>query len=92
MTRDDIIRMAREVGFIAYGEDVGEYRIPTPAFHNRLERFASLIAAAERAKLQFAAECFRMCEHKGVCHEKAKSNETGAGGVEKSNARKSHVR
>jgi hypothetical protein len=48
MTRDDIIRMAREVGFVAYGEDAGEYRIPTPAFHNRLERFAALVAAAER--------------------------------------------
>ena len=50
MTRDDIIRMAREVGFVAYGEDAGEYRIPTPAFHNRLERFAALVAAAEREK------------------------------------------
>jgi hypothetical protein len=48
MTRDDIIRMAREVGFVAYGEDAGEYRIPTPAFHNRLERFAALVATAER--------------------------------------------
>ena len=48
MTRDDIIRMAREVGFVAYGEDAGEYRIPTPAFHTRLERFAALVAAAER--------------------------------------------
>jgi hypothetical protein len=43
MTRDDITRMAQEVGFVAYGEDAGEYRIPTPAFHNRLERFAKLI-------------------------------------------------
>jgi hypothetical protein len=50
MNRDDIIRMAREVGFVAYGEDAGEYRIPAPAFHNRLERFAALVAAAEREK------------------------------------------
>ena len=49
MTQDDILRMAREVGFVAYGEDAGEYRIPTPAFHNRLKRFAALVAAAERA-------------------------------------------
>lgn len=48
MTRDDIIRMALEAGFVAYGEDAGEYRIPTPAFHSRLERFAALVAAAER--------------------------------------------
>jgi hypothetical protein len=46
MTRDDIIRMAREVGFVAYGEDAGEYRIPTPAFHNRLERFFHMAQAA----------------------------------------------
>ena len=48
MTRDEIIRMAREVGFVAYGEDAGEYRIPTPAFHCRLERFADLVSAAGR--------------------------------------------
>jgi len=48
MTRDEIIKMAREAGFVAYGEDAGEYRIPTPAFYGRLERFAALVAAAER--------------------------------------------
>ena len=52
MTRDDILRMAREVGFVAYGEDCGEYRIPTPAFHNRLERFATLVIAHDRAELE----------------------------------------
>jgi hypothetical protein len=51
MTQEDILRMAREVGFVAYGEDAGEYRIPTPAFHGRLERFSALIAAAQREKL-----------------------------------------
>lgn len=51
MTQDDIIRMALEAGFVAYGEDAGEYRIPTRAFHCRLERFAALVAAAERNKL-----------------------------------------
>ncbi len=49
--KDDIIRMAREVGFVAYGEDAGEYRIPTPAFHCRLERFAALVRADERNNL-----------------------------------------
>lgn len=48
MTREEVIALAREVGFVAYGEDAGEYRIPTPAFHGRLERFAELVAAAER--------------------------------------------
>ena len=48
MTQDEIIEMANEVGFVAYGEDCGEYRIPTLAFHSRLERFAKLVAAKER--------------------------------------------
>ena len=48
MTRDEIMNLANEVGFVAYGEDAGEYRIPTPAFHGRLERFAALVAEAER--------------------------------------------
>ena len=48
MTKDDIIRMAREVGFVSYGEDAGEYRIPAPAFHSRLEQFAALVRADER--------------------------------------------
>lgn len=56
MTPDEINRMALEVGFVAYGEDAGEYRIPTPAFHDRLERFAALVAAAERE------ECAKVCE------------------------------
>ena len=61
MTRDDIIRLAREVGFVAYGEDAGEYRIPTPAFHCRLERFATLVAAAERE------ECADICDQHSTC-------------------------
>jgi len=45
-----IIEMARQAGFVAYGEDTGEYRIPTPAMHCRLERFAALVGAAERER------------------------------------------
>ena len=56
MTRDEIIRMAAQAGFVAYGEDAGEYRIPTPAFHGRLERFAALVSAAEREA------CAKVCE------------------------------
>lgn len=59
MTRDDIIRMAREVGFVAYGEDAGEYRIPVPAFYSRLERFAALVAAAEREACASVADSMR---------------------------------
>lgn len=65
MNREDIIRMAREAGLN-----------PDDLAVQFLERFAALVAAAERNRLQLAAECFRMCEHKGVCDEKAKSNET----------------
>jgi hypothetical protein len=46
MTRDDVIRMAREAG----GFNI------TPAF---LERFATLVAAAEREA------CAKVCEERG---------------------------
>jgi hypothetical protein len=69
MTRDDIIRMAREAGYDP--NDGGVFKFDDFDF----ERFAALVAAAERERLKSAAECFRMCEHKGVCDEKAKSNE-----------------
>ena len=43
MNRDDIIRMAREAG----GEDWGIFR----DFMPELERFAELVAAAERERI-----------------------------------------
>lgn len=63
MTRDDIILMAQEVGFVAYGEDAGEYRIPAPAFHSRIERFAALVAAVEREA------CAQACEEYAKRHD-----------------------
>jgi hypothetical protein len=39
-------------------------------------RFAALVAAAERDKLQSAAEWCRMCERKGVLNEKTTGDET----------------
>jgi hypothetical protein len=48
MTRDDIIRMAREAG----GEDWGIFR----DFMPEIERFAALVAAAERE------ECAKVCD------------------------------
>jgi hypothetical protein len=61
MTRDDIIRMAREAGM---GRIVGVYKdgtrmveVPNP---DLLERFAALVAAAEReacAKLAESTVC-----------------------------------
>jgi hypothetical protein len=68
MTKDDIIRMARETDCLDdqhYGS----------MWADKLELFANLVAAAERDRLKSAAECFRMCEHKGVCDEKTKNNE-----------------
>jgi hypothetical protein len=48
MTRDDIIRMAQEAGFECYPTEiyVGEYECT-----DELERFAKLVAAAEREKI-----------------------------------------
>lgn len=43
MTRDDIIRMAQEAGF--------EIDCCSLEWHDRIERFAALVAAAERNKV-----------------------------------------
>ena len=45
MNREDIIRMAREAGF----QFPNDYDLTEPT--NRLERFAALVAAAEREKV-----------------------------------------
>ena len=51
MNRDDIIRMAREAG----GDDWGIFR----DFMPEIERFANLVAAAEREA------CAKVCEAEG---------------------------
>ena len=48
LTREQVVEMANECGFVAYGEDAGEYRIPSPAFHSRMQRFAALAFSAGR--------------------------------------------
>ena len=53
MNREQIIRMAREAGFEVYGTDVW---ITDGWWLEELERFASLVAAAERE------ECAKACE------------------------------
>lgn len=53
MTRDDIIRMAREAGFEA-DESVSDVWATDGYWAEELERFARLVAAAERGK---CAEC-----------------------------------
>ena len=50
MNREDIIRMAREAGYSSFGDDW---------YDDRLERFAALVAAAEREA------CAKVCEAHG---------------------------
>lgn len=63
MTRDDIVRMAREAGFRAgyielYNSDPSPFVAPCSATDclPELERFANLVAAAEREA------CARICD------------------------------
>ena len=68
MNREDIIRMARQCGFWLDGANQA---MPMWVIkQEELERFAALVASAERD---------RMCEQfnlsKELAHEKAKSNE-----------------
>jgi len=52
MTREDIIRMALEAGFMA-----DSYLLNPPSdYKNQLERFAALVAAHERE------ECAKLCD------------------------------
>ena len=61
MTQDEIIRMAREVGFDDFEQD------------DMLERFAALVAAAERERRAFEiAECYRCGWDSGAKAEREK--------------------
>jgi hypothetical protein len=73
MTKNDIIRMAREAGLHLYVNDLTE-----EPYALVVERFANLVAAAERDKLQSAAEWCRMCERKGVFYGKATGDEANS--------------
>ena len=53
MNREDIIKLAREAGFEVYGTDVW---ITDGWWTEELERFAAIVAAAERE------ECAKACE------------------------------
>jgi hypothetical protein len=55
MTRDDIIRMAKEAGWSRTGRNP-ETGPEFPVLIDRLERFAALVAAAEREA------CAKVCE------------------------------
>jgi hypothetical protein len=57
LNRDDIIRMAREVAGVTYPAGMAEVKIGMSEEH--LERFAALVAAAEREA------CAKVCESAG---------------------------
>ena len=76
MTRDDIIRMAREAGLpifdtAAVAHDPAEQAmadIVTKVWHDSAERFAALVAAAEREA------CARVCDNIAADHALHDSN------------------
>lgn len=61
MTKDDIIRMAREA-------EMG-FDMTAPSFIAELERFAALVEAAERKKWILAIDTEMVCCHLGVFNE-----------------------
>jgi len=63
MTKDDIIRMAKEAGFECYPAEiyVGEYECT-----DEIERFAAPVAAAERE------ECAKVCDDQTAALEQAR--------------------
>jgi hypothetical protein len=64
MTRDDIIRMAREAGLADSPEDYNPYW--TADSIEDLERFAALVAAAEREAC--AKVCDNLAKDRGMFH------------------------
>ena len=59
-TREQVIAMVREAGFVGYGEDDGDYNIPAPAFLSRLGR------VIEAARAQALEEAARVCDEPGI--------------------------
>ena len=64
MNREDVIKLAREAGLTDESFERDWYVF-------QLERFAALVAAAERDRM-----CKQFNIQKELAHEKAKSNET----------------
>lgn len=71
MTRDDIIRMAKEVGLPKWYQDDALVN------ESLVLKFANLVAAAERDRLILAAERCIVCEQRRICHETSKKNALG---------------
>lgn len=73
MHRDDILRMAHEAGwsgvFVEWAKQPDEQfpvekSLPVPVTMEQIERFAALVAAAERDKIQASALESLMLAHK----------------------------
>lgn len=72
MTEDDIIRMAREAGF--YGSEIlGDHEYDVVGLVSDLERFANLVAAAERE------ECAKVCADIGKEYNNEINKKLGLG-------------
>lgn len=69
MTRDEIIRMAREAGFKVMDEDEHQYAYIADTLCHidvAVERFAALVAAAERE------ECAKVCDDQKAALEQTR--------------------
>ena len=81
MTRDDIIRMARKANLHERTKVVGGYIVNIPNLEN-LERFANLVAAAEREA------CAKVCEDRSAALEKSDNEISTVEFIEASEARR----
>ncbi len=72
MNRDDIIRMAQE----ACGDPAWDGGVDW--VWGEVERFAKLVATAERERLLSASELCRVCEQRRIRHETAAQDETNS--------------
>ena len=70
MTKEDIIRLAREAGLWPTEEWSKEYGIPTPneQWLPELERFAALVAAAEREACVYRANIALLGADRGLAN------------------------
>ena len=55
-----------EVGFVGYGEDLGSYNIPVPAFNSRMEKFAESIILECVACCGSQADKNNLLKHFGI--------------------------
>ena len=74
MTRDDVIRLAREARLMSETQDGSAWSAPIPNFEypERLEHFASLVAAAERDSMEGTHTCSQYCQ-RPACVETRKA-------------------